>query len=288
MFDPLSKCVALLAAACLFAAPLAGAAEPAPVPVDGVRLYTLDCGHLAFKDFGLFSDTGEYDGKPHELAEPCFVIRHPKGVLVWDTGLGDGIAANKDGVEPMAGIRLTVTHTLIDQLKAIGLAPADVTWLALSHVHFDHTGNANLFPASTWILNKADLAYAQAEPTPFGVSVAALSGSRTAKTEMIDGDYDVFGDGSVVILKAPGHTPGHQVLEVKLRKSGTVILSGDLYHSRANREFARVPKVNVSRADTLASINRIEKIVRNTHARFVIQHDPEDFKALPKSPAYLD
>jgi len=105
---------------------------------------------------------------------------------------------------------------------------------------------------------------------------------------MIDADDDVFGDGSVRILKAPGHTPGHQVLELKLAKAGVVILSGDLYHSEDNRKFKRVPTINVERADTLASIDRIEKIVHNTHARFVIQHDPRDFAALPKFPAYLD
>jgi N-acyl homoserine lactone hydrolase len=105
---------------------------------------------------------------------------------------------------------------------------------------------------------------------------------------MIDGDYDVFGDGTVRILAAPGHTPGHQVLELKLQKTGTVILSGDLYHLRTNREFMRVPVINASRADTLASMNRIETIVKNSKARVIVQHDPQDFLALPKLPAYLD
>ena len=105
---------------------------------------------------------------------------------------------------------------------------------------------------------------------------------------MIDGDHDVFGDGSVRILKAPGHTPGHQVLEIKLRKSGVVILSGDLYHTRDNRKYRRIPAINFERADTLASIDRIEKIVTNTKARLVVQHDMVDFRALPKFPAYLN
>ncbi len=129
---------------------------------------------------------------------------------------------------------------------------------------------------------------ALADPTPFGVDPSTFTAYKTAKTQMIDGDYDVFGDGSVRILKAPGHTPGHQALQLKLKKTGVVILSGDLYHTRANRAAARVPGFNVSRADTLASINRIEKIVKNTKAHFVVQHDPDDFKSLPKFPAYLD
>jgi len=92
----------------------------------------------------------------------------------------------------------------------------------------------------------------------------------------------------VRILKAPGHTPGHQVLILKLGKSGTVVLSGDLYHVRENRTHRRVPVFNTERADTLASMDRVERIVKNTKARFVVQHDPRDFQALPRFPAFLD
>jgi len=268
--------------------PLAPAALAARNVSAEVRLYTLDCGRITFKDMGMFADTGEYDGKPGELVDPCFVIRSPKGVLLWDTGLGDKFAATREGADVMPGVHVTVPVALIDQLKALDMTPADVTYIAFSHFHFDHTGNANEFPASTWILNRAELNAALTNPPPSGVDPQTFSAYKTVKMQMIDGDHDVFGDGSVRILKAPGHTPGHQVLEVRLKNAGTVILSGDLYHSRANREFARVPGFNVSRADTLASINRIEQIVKNTHARFVVQHDPVDFKALPKFPAYLD
>ena len=253
-----------------------------------LRLYALDCGHATFKDMGMFSDTGEYDGKPGETADPCFLIHHPKGWLLWDTGLGDRFAATKGGVDVMPGIHVNVPATLIEQLHALSLTPKDVNYIAFSHFHFDHTGNANEFPDSVWIINKVELAAALSPTPPPGEVPDSFSAYKTAKTQMIDGDYDVFGDGTVRILKAPGHTPGHQVLELKLPKTGTVILSGDLYHSRANREFARVPVVNANRADTLASIDRIEKIAKNTHARVVVQHDPQDFQALPKFPAYLD
>ena len=252
-----------------------------------VRLYALDCGHAEFKDMAMFSDTGEYDGKAGALVVPCFLIRHPKGTLLWDTGIGDKLAENKDGVD-YNGIRFSVASTISDQLKTLGLAPDGVTYVAFSHFHLDHTGNANAFAASTWIVNRKEITWALSEPTPSGVSPDTLSAYQGAKTQMIEGDYDVFGDGSVRILAAPGHTPGHQVLQLKLKHSGAVILSGDLYHTRANRDFTRVPVINTSRSDTLASINRIETIVRNTKARFIVQHDPEDFRSLPKFPAYLD
>ena len=269
----------------------AAAADSAPpaASADGPRLYALDCGRLAFKDMGIFADTGEYDGHAGKLTASCYVIKHPKGVLLWDTGLGDAIAKMPQGLDLFGGlIHESVPVTLASQLEQLGLAPADITYVAFSHLHGDHAGNANLFPASTWILNSKEIAWATATPTPLGVDPSLFSGYKTAKTQMIDGDYDVFGDGSVKILRAPGHTPGHAVLELKLRKAGVVILSGDLYHVHANRDFQRVPIFNDNRADTLASMNRIEKIVKNTHARFVIQHNEDDFAKLPKFPAYLD
>jgi N-acyl homoserine lactone hydrolase len=262
-------------------------AQAAP-PATEIRLYTLDCGHATFKDMGFFSDTGEFAGQPGAIADPCFVIRHPKGTLLWDTGFGDKLAASKDGTDPQPGVHLTVPVTLVDQLKTLGLAPADVTYVAFSHFHFDHTGNANLFGASTWIINKTELAATEGPAAPMGTDATLISAHKGAKTKEIDGDYDVFGDGSVTILKAPGHTPGHQVLEVRLAKSGVVILSGDLYHQLRSRSERLVPVGNTERADTLASMDRIERIIKNTNARLVIQHAPEDFAALPKFPAYLD
>ena len=152
-----SICVALILG---FGCSIASAAED-------IRLFALDCGHIDAKNFGSFSDTGEYDGKPGALSAPCFVIRHPKGVLLWDTGLGDKIAESKAGIDVFGGaFHLTVASTLVDQLKTLGLAPADVTYVAFSHLHFDHAGNANLFTQSTFIMNSKELAWASATPPP--------------------------------------------------------------------------------------------------------------------------
>src|SRR5262249_51983091 len=206
-------CVVLAAAAVAIPAP-ARSAEP----VAEVRLYALDCGAADLKDMSFFSDTGEYDGKAGSVVVPYFVVRHPKGTLMWDTGLGDKLAETKGGADVAPGIHARVDHPLMEQLKALGLTPADVTFVAFSHFHFDHTGNANAFAASTWIVNKAEAAWAQG-PNPPGVAPESISALKTVKTQMIDGDHDVFGDGTVRILRTPGHTPGHQVLMVKLAKS---------------------------------------------------------------------
>ena len=263
-------------------------AAPCAARGTDLRLYVLDCGHATFKDMGGYSDTGEYDGKSGEIAVPCFLIRHPKGDLLWDAGLGDHYNYPKEGSDAAPGVHVTVPVTLLAQLQSLKLTPKDINFIAFSHLHWDHTGNANEFPDSVWILNKAELAWALVLPPPGGVLPETWSAYKSAKNETIEGDYDVFGDGTVMILRTPGHTPGHQALKLKLQKSGTVILSGDLYHLRANRLFKRVPVYNTDRADTLASMSRIETILRNTHGRLIVQHDPKDFQGLPKPPGYLD
>jgi glyoxylase-like metal-dependent hydrolase (beta-lactamase superfamily II) len=277
----------ILAATLPFA--LAAAYRPARAadPVKDVRLYAIDCGRILVSDMGAVADTGEYDGKPVSVVASCYLIRHPKGTLLWDTGLSDNLAESKDGVQN--GIfKLSVTKGLIDQLKSIGVTPSEVTYVAFSHLHFDHTGNANAFASATWILNEDEIAWAETTPTPLGVDPGSFSTRKAAMTQMINGDHDVFGDGTVRILKAPGYTPGHGVLEVKLRKSGYVTLSGDLYHTRENRKFKRVPRINTERADTLASMDRVERIVKNTRARFMAQHDVKDFEGMPRFPAFLE
>ena len=134
-----------------------------------LKLYALDCGHATFKDMAQFSDTGEYDGKSGEIAVPCFLIRHPKGDLLWDTGLGDKFAANVDGSDLAPGVHMSVPVTLLAQLKSLGLTPKDINYVAFSHLHWDHTGNANEFPGSIWIMNSRELAAALVTPPPDGV-----------------------------------------------------------------------------------------------------------------------
>jgi glyoxylase-like metal-dependent hydrolase (beta-lactamase superfamily II) len=265
-------------------APLAHADGTPPA----IRLYVLDCGHLDIRDMGMFDDSGALDGKPGTMSVPCFLIRHPKGDLLWDTGLGDAIADHPGGVELAPGIRATVRVKLVDQLKTLGLKPADIGNLAFSHWHEDHTGNANLFGKATWILQRQELAAATSHAPPPFESLAPVAAWRSTRKRIIDGDADVFGDGSVRILLMPGHTPGHQVLKIRLPHAGTVLLAGDLYHSRENREFRRVPRINTDRAQTLASMRRFEAIAAREHARVVIPHDPRDIAALPRFPAWLD
>ena len=251
------------------------------------RLYTLDCGLTEFENAAYFSDTGEYDGKSLALPTPCYLIRHGKDWLLWDTGNGDQLAEMPNGVTKLGG-RFTVKRTLASQLAELGLKPRDITFVALSHFHQDHTGNIGIFPTATFLVSAAELAWARSKPTPFGVNFPSIEPLVKAKVDASDEDRDVFGDGSVQLLKSPGHTPGHRMLLVKLAKEGYVLISGDLYHTRENYAERLVPSVNLSRADTLASMGRFKGIASNTHARVVIQHAPEDFAAMPAFPKYLE
>jgi N-acyl homoserine lactone hydrolase len=253
----------LTLALCLLTLPASAESE--------IRLFVLDCGHATLSDASPVSDTGEYDGRKLELADPCFLVQHPRGYLLWDAGL-----------PPSASY-----PPLNEQLRTLGLAADEISLLAFSHLHFDHVGNANMFPRATWLMNRAELAWAEAEPAHFSMEPALFSAHHNATTRMIDGDHDVFGDGRVRIFHVPGHTPGSQVLWLKLAHQ-TILLSGDLYLQRESRRDGLVPTVNADRAQTLASQARVERIAHRTHARVIVQHDQRDYAQLPKLPRYLD
>jgi glyoxylase-like metal-dependent hydrolase (beta-lactamase superfamily II) len=255
-------------------------------PVDGVRIYAVDCGAIELTALEVAANAGE--GQSPVLVDVCYLIRHPRGTMLWDLGLGDDLAEKPGGTVDERGVHLQVERPMLDQLAEIGIGPGQIDYLAFSHVHFDHTGNANRFPMATWIVNRRELAWGTATPTPFGVNPASWSLVRSVKTEIIDGDHDVFGDGSVRILAAPGHTPGHQVLLVSFPQGGAVLLGGDLYQTRDNVRTKHVPAVNVSREETLSSFERIDRVLAETRATLVVQHAPEDLAGLPKFPSYLD
>lgn len=252
-----------------------------------LRLYALDCGRLQFTDLGPFADTGEYDGKPGTFMASCFLIRHARGDLLWDAGLGDQYAGQREGVQ-LPRYRAFVPISLESQLRSLGLNFADIEFFAFSHGHGDHLGNAARLTGATWLINNRELAWLEASPPPPRTNPEYVGQRDSSRSIMIDGDHDVFGDASVRILSTPGHTPGHQVLLLSLANSGAIILSGDLFHSRENRAGRRLPVFNSDRAATLASMDRVESILRNRRGRLVIQHSTEDFMALPKLPAFLD
>jgi N-acyl homoserine lactone hydrolase len=273
---PLVGALALLLAGAAFAA------EPA------VKLYTMDCGTISVPDADWFADDGAYKGVSRDLIVPCYLIRHPKGDLLWDTGVPQAIADLPGGRGPEG---VTVRRKLTEQLAELGLKPGDIEYLSVSHSHFDHIGNGGLFAASTWIVDADEKAYAfrpaaRADAQAFGF----YSALENAPTRLLndDSDYDVFGDGSVVLVATPGHTPGHRVVLVRLPKAGPVLLTGDMWHLAESRAGRKVPRFNVDRAQTLTAMDKVEALARATGARVVREHVIEDFEAMPKFPAALE
>lgn len=286
MMKPLISLVALAAvAAC-------GQSTQATPEAPAVELYAMDCGHSTFTDVGMFADDGSFDGQSRELIVPCYLIRHPSGDLIWDTGLPEAIADMPNGLTPQGfPAHFVVPTKLTAQLAQLNLAPADIEYVSFSHMHSDHTGNGNLFAASTWIVDTDERtrmfdAEHRADPTDFN----NYNQLENAQTRLIEGDadYDVFGDGSVTIIQAPGHTPGHTVLLVRLPNAGPVLLTGDLWHLAESRERRTVPRFNTDRAQTLASMDKVEGLASETGARVIRQHVPEDFASLPAFPAPLN
>lgn len=223
-----------------------------------------------------------------ELAVPCYLIVDPKGTLMWDVGAIPD-ADFKGDHTPITEGYFTSTRTLRSQLDEIGYAPADITYLALSHYHADHIANANEFARSTWLVRKVERDAMFAAKPPALANPKDYDKLRDSKTILLTTDeYDVFGDGKVIIKFAPGHTPGHQVLIVKLAKTGNVMLAGDLYHYPEERKLNRVPTFEYNKDQTLASRAMIEAYVRKTHTQLWIEHDFVANAKLKKSPKYYD
>src|SRR4051812_15602141 len=240
------------AAALVFAIGTTAGAVAAPKPPSSVRLYIFDCGVIKGLGVELFGfKAGEVPAR--DFFVPCYLVVHPKGTLMWDVGVIADSAFKADG-KPVTDGRSTVDKPLLPQLAALGYTPADITYLAMSHYHSDHTANANAFAGSTWLgrLNERDMMLTP--PQGAIVQTASFDKLKTAKTRILNEDeYDVFGDGTVVIKSAPGHTPGHQVLLLKLRKFGPLLLAGDLYHFPEEKTMDRVPSFDFNAAQTRAA-----------------------------------
>jgi glyoxylase-like metal-dependent hydrolase (beta-lactamase superfamily II) len=272
---------------------VSGQARP-PAPKT-VRLYVFDCGVLTMTTEGV----ERYHVTTAEVGEtrmpvPCYLVAHPRGTLMWDVGvIPDTIVETqaqgaRSNVNPTAAA--LVTRTLKSQLAQIGYSPADITYVAISHAHIDHTANLDMFAGSTWLTGSAEREFMWAVNNPRVNPSFYTALKDSAKVVLIDKDeHDVFGDGQVVIKAAPGHTPGHQVLILRLAATGRVMLSGDLYHYPQERTLRRAPPDNEFNVQQSAdSRRRIEEYLQTTKTALWIEHDFNANGTLKKAPAYYD
>lgn len=272
----------LLAGLSLLAPGVALAQTPAPAPPAKVSLTRLDCGVMkAPRDLGGFSDTRAYPFPKFSklLVASCYLIRHNEDLMIWDAGYPLSVAEAADAT-------IIIRTSLADQLKQLGVDPASVGRIGISHYHGDHIGQARIFTGATLLIGQGDWNMLNAKPPAPGVTPALVERWITGdgKVDAIVRDKDVFGDGTVTIIDTPGHTPGHKSLLVKLARKGYVLLTGDLAHFAENYETNGVPTFNDNRANTLASLDRFKKLAANLKATVIIQHEPADVAKLPAFP----
>jgi N-acyl homoserine lactone hydrolase len=268
---------------------LAFAANASFAAPRSLRLYILDCGTIGPMDPALFSVKPEEIHREVNFVSPCYLVVHPKGTLIWDVGQIPDKDIPDDGTQVVQQVFLKATRRLGPQLKALGFEPRDITYVAMSHYHVDHTANANMFAGSTWIVQQAeyDIMFSDAQ---VGIrspeTYKDLKNARriTLKNE----DHDVFGDGRVIIKTAPGHTPGHQMLYLKLANFGPLLLAGDLYHLPEEGSLDRVPTFDFDPNMTRASRRNVEDFLKRSGATMWIQHDPATNAPLKKAPKYYD
>jgi N-acyl homoserine lactone hydrolase len=265
--------------ASLFVLLAATAASAAP----RVTMTRLDCGTEPPRPRSFFSDTFSFDDQPIVLADSCYLIQHGEEYLLWEAGSSLGI--------PSAPSR-----TLPQLLGELGLAVDRIRFLGISHFHSDHIGQAAAFKNATLLIGKADWDVLSA-PRPPADRAGDQQGFERwrapfkswiggGQVKPLTGDEDVFGDGTVMMLAMPGHTPGHYVLLVRLQRTGAVLLSGDLAHFHENYEDDGVPPTwGFNRADSLASLARFKRIASRLRATVIIQHDRRDIEKLPAFPA---
>jgi glyoxylase-like metal-dependent hydrolase (beta-lactamase superfamily II) len=253
-----------------------------------------DCGTLE-------GDPARFNMKREEMATTdmsvaCYLVVHPKGTFIWDPGAVPDADVKSENQRTRYHLVLTNTDRYVTlakslkrQLAEVGYTPKDITYLAMSHYHYDHTANSNDFASATWLVRQVERDAMLAEKPPDLVQPSTFNALRKSKTIIIStDDYDVFGDGSVVIKFAPGHTPGHQVLFVKLARTGPVLLSGDLYHYPEERTLGRLPTFDSDAAQNRKSRAAIKTYLNSTGAQLWIQHDSKGNAALKKAPAFYD
>ena len=244
------------------------------------RMYVLECGQGHTGDMSRWTP-GKNVGVPMDIVDNCYLIKHAQGYFLWDTGIDDAIAAKPDGEPaPPAGISWKRPKALAAQLQELGVKPDDIKFVGISHTHPDHAGNVELFPKSMLMVQKAEYEWPDAKGGPRFKPEHPVT--------KLEGDRDVFGDGSVTIISTPGHTPGHQSLLVKLPKTGPVLLTGDAVHFKANWDGKVVPGANFDKDKTATSMTHMADVLAQNKGEIWINHDKPQREAQKLSPQFYE
>lgn len=260
-----------------------------PAASSGPRLYILDCGTIVPMDPALFSLKKEEIKGDGGFVTPCYLIVHARGTLVWDVGQVPDKDIRDDGTEAVVQDILKATRRLDNQLAALGHPVPGINFVAMSHYHTDHTANANAFAGATWIVQQSEYdAMFSTAPAEIRTPETYQALKDAKRITLNNSDHDVFGDGTVVVKAGPGHTPGHQMLFLRLAKFGPLLLEGDLYHYPEERTLDRVPTFDFDAATTRATRRKVDEFLKETGAQMWIQHDPATNATLKKAPEFYE
>ena len=244
-----------------------------------VEMWRLDCGTIEIGSLDDYSDSFLYPDRSMTFTDSCYLIRSGDRYMLWDTGLPGALVGKQ---EENGTDRMSLQRSVTRQLAELGVRPEQINFVGISHYHYDHTGQAADFANSILLIDRRDWDVVNARPDLSANFTPWISGGSTVQT--VTYDHDVFGDGSVIMLKTSGHTPGHRSLLVRLADRGPILLSGDAVHFRENWVRKGVPGFNTSRAESLASMDRLEDIADQLGATLVIQHEPVDVTKLAPFP----
>ena len=247
--------------------------------IDQVELHVLDCGTIEISDLNDFSSAGDFAGETDVYTNTCWLVRHPEGDLLWDTGVPGMLAGQPAFEQDIYTVSLATTVT--QQLRERGISTAEIEFVSISHSHFDHVGQVDQVSDATWLVHENEYAHMFPDNDENGESATQFGAFATMTFETFTGEKDVFGDGSVIIFPTPGHTPGHSSLEVHLDETGPVLLTGDLYHRTESRLLSSVPRFNTDETLTMESMAAFEARAEQLGARVIIQHEMDDIAALP-------
>lgn len=246
-----------------------------------VTMHVLDGGSVQANKLELFSEDTTYTGQARGFADAYYVIKHPKGNLMWDAGLPESLVGlAQPYTDPSGAFTVSRSDSLINQLKAIDMTVDDFKYIALSHSHFDHVGHANSLKNATWLVQESEYEFFTSDSAQIKQPDIYNSINELKNIKKLNGDFDVYGDSTVIIKSMPGHTIGHQVLYVDLGLEKPILLTGDLYHIEENRIFKRAPIFNYDIPMTKRSMEAFEAFAKEKNADVFIQHSVQDFERL--------
>ncbi len=268
----------------------------------GMKLYVFSSGSMMLGK-GFLQNLAPMEPKI-QVPIGFFVIKHPKGNVLFDTGNNDKLITDSTYWGKLASVfevKMTPEDAIDAQLAKIGLKPDDIKYVVVSHMHLDHGGNVGKFPNSTLIIQDDELSFAMFPDEPFaggyipGDAQVLRSPVGTSKPSLMDmvrleGDYDLFGDGSVVVHRSRGHTKGSQMLMVRLPKTGSTILTGDAVYFRENIEKNLIPNIALAYdpVGIVKGYDWVRRMKATENANYFTAHDPDAFKAMKKAPEFYE